>query len=297
MNWSTKYGNLTRKEEMTNLKQDGTATVTCKRKKRTSKTPQIIGFVGDTHVGSHWGLYPESKLPGHPGSWLGVRYLNQCFSHMVNAFPDLDLLVLQGDLIDGHQSKSESTGVFSSKLGDQVEAAIEVLEPLAKKAKTIIRVDGTPYHEGFNNALLALDYALGVKKTEQVFDIELLPGSILNCAHHPTGGSALYYGTKVDRDSLLAKVAASDCKVPLPRWIVRSHLHTMILQVTEHVTTVQLPCFQLITAYAKKSNYWRWQPTIGGMIMRADQEDPSGYKFIPHLYAVPLPRVLSGGDL
>ena len=106
--------------------------------------PKTIVFLGDTHSGCHYGLWPLDRLPEKPRH-VGVRYLMECFDHALGALPKkIDLLVLTGDLIDGLQRKSASTGLFSAKLSDQVEGAIEVLTPLAKRASTIYRVDGTP---------------------------------------------------------------------------------------------------------------------------------------------------------
>ena len=61
--------------------------------------------------------------------------------------PKLDLLFLNGDLIDGTQHRSEGTGMITTKLSEQVSMAIDCIEPLAAKAKKIIRLEGTGYHE------------------------------------------------------------------------------------------------------------------------------------------------------
>jgi hypothetical protein len=251
-------------------------------------TPKTIGFIGDTHCGSHYGLWPTEDLPGGAAGskYKGIRYLNRCFQNLVDEWPELDLLVLMGDLVDGKQRKSSGTGVFSTKMSDQVAGAIVVLEPLAKKAKTIVRVHGTPYHEEFDGCLADLDRALGVKHTDQVININL-DGKILNMAHHPIGGSLLYSGTGVDRENVWSTVAAAQKKVPNQRWIFRAHKHEYCHLENKQKNVVQLPCWELPTPHAVKQNYWRFQPDIGGVLMHADPTHDSGYRITPTLYDLP----------
>lgn len=220
----------------------------------------------------------------------------ECYGHLVDSWPDLDVLFLTGDLIDGPQRKSAGTGVFSTRMGDQVDLAIEVLKPLVAKAERVVRVDGTPYHEDFHGALKTLDEALGVHKVAQVVDLDLGPG-VLNVAHHPMGGSMLYRGTQVDREGLWATIAAARRKVPKVRWIVRAHVHDWMYQETQDTAVVSLPCFELATPHAKKVAYWRFQPSLGGALMRADPSHPFGYRFTPTLYDPPLPSVTSMEEL
>jgi len=265
--------------------------------KRNAAAPQAIGFLGDTHCGSHHGLHPtgDDWLP-KSSKWTGIRYLMECYAHLVESWPDLDVLFLTGDLIDGPQRKSAGTGLFSTKMSDQVDLAIEVLRPLCAKAKRIVRVDGTPYHEEFHGALRQLDSELRVNKVAQVVDLDLGPG-ILNVAHHPMGGGMLYRGTQVDREGLWATIAAARRKVPKARWIVRAHVHDYMLQETQDCAVVSLPCWELATPYAKKAAYWRFQPSLGGALMLKDDTHPLGYRFTPTLYDPPMPSVTSMGEL
>lgn len=138
-----------------------------------TEPPKQIVFVGDLHCGSHGGLFPIRRLPEYPNH-SGVRYLMDCWKHALRRMPKkIPLLVLTGDLCDGPQHRSKHTGVFSARMGDQVDAAIEVLEPLCRRAETIIRVDGTPYHEEYHGAIEKLDVALGVDLLQQVVDLSL----------------------------------------------------------------------------------------------------------------------------
>lgn len=249
--------------------------------------PKHIGFIGDIHCGSKYGLWPTEELGRKHTS---ARYLMECYEHLVKHWPDLDLLILMGDLIDGKQRKSDGVGLFTSDLGEQVAGAIEVLRPLAAKSRCIYRVEGTPYHEEFDNALSTLDVTLGVQKSAQVLDIDLQTG-ILNVAHHPSSSASLSAAT-IDRMGLWSKVATVGSKIPHARWIVRAHCHGYMKVDSEDLTIIQNPCFQLPTPHAKKINYYKFQSDIGGMLMIADDEEDSGYRFRCTTYPVPSNEVI-----
>jgi hypothetical protein len=259
-------------------------------------TPKAIGFLGDIHCGSHHGLWPLDDLPGgkRGSKYKGVRYLNSCYANMIDQWPDLDILILMGDLIDGKQRKSNSTGLFTAQLGDQVKGAIEVLTPLSKKAKKIIRVKGTPYHEEFEGALNDLDSQLGINLTDHVLNLNI-NDHILNVAHHPVGGSSLYLGTSVDKENIWSSVAAIEKSVPNIRWIFRGHKHTFIHQETVFKQVCLVPCFELPTPYAIKNNYWRFQPIIGGVLLMRDDSEilphPTGYRVVPTTFELPDPVI------
>lgn len=243
-------------------------------------------FVGDTHVGGHHALYPAARLPEFP-KYPGIRYLADCWHHALDALPrKIPLLVFTGDLIEGTNRKAQSIGLFSARLSDQVEAAIELLAPLARRAETVLRVSGTDYHDDAHNPLLALDIALKVKKARQVFNLDMGTG-ILNVAHHPKGGGVMYEGTKLDQEQRLMRLAAEAGKVPKARWIVRGHLHNFRHFRTPTSEVVLLPCWKLPDAYAMKGNLFGWQPDLGLVVMDRDRKAASGYLFRENLYDLP----------
>ena len=250
-----------------------------------ASTPKTIGFLGDVHAGSWWGLWPRESLPER--GYVGVRYLLDCWEDLQRTWPkQLDLLILTGDLIEGPQRKSGGIGVFAVSDREQVEGAIELLQPFTNRAKKVIRITGTPYHDGHGDPLLALDYALGVDHTCQVLDLQL-EGGVLNAAHHPMGGSTLYQGTGTDREALWSVISSGTHRTVETRWIVRAHRHHFLHQRSEHKDVVQLPCWQLQTPYAVKANYWRFQPSLGAVLMSKDASSWGGYRFDPTLYPLP----------
>jgi hypothetical protein len=242
------------------------------------RQPKTIGILADLHCGSRWGLLgPESEYgKQNPGQ----RYLWDCWCALAKAWPRLDLLILNGDLIDGKQYRSKGTGVVTADMGEQAEIAEECLAYLIDRVKPrkIVRTEGTPYHEGFDGALKDLDKEFGIvyrkmsraqkeRRVGIVHDIELADGVVLNTKHQPEGSAALYMGTVQDRETLWATITEMKQGLPRADFIVRSHLHTHTRFYgcgKEHVLT---PCFQLQSAYAKHRRYYRWHPTVGALLM------------------------------
>lgn len=251
-------------------------------------TDHII-FVGDVHAGSRCAPWP-SDMRSEFGTGVVSEYLADCFSDFTSRMPAGSTLVLNGDLVDGPQRKSGGMGLFTPVLSQQVDAAISLIGPLARKASRIYRIVGTPYHDDDHGPLSAFDRALGVHSVRQVFNFRL-GESILNVAHHPGGGSTLYTGTKSSREMMKATVAAARRKIPGVRWIVRSHLHHWNLHHEEGMTYMGLPCWQMPTPWAVKGDYFGWQPAIGAAEMFRDDQEPGGWRFRPHLYEVPQEEV------
>lgn len=266
---------------------------------RHTVKPQLPGplFIGDLHVGSHHAIYPLSRLPEFP-QFLEPRYLAECMDHLLDLLPKkLGTVILNGDLIDGRNPKGQGTGVFSPRLSDQVEAAIEILQPLTKRATDVLRTTGTDYHDDVQGPLLALDIALKVRKSRQVFNLRLDNGRVVNVAHHPSGGGALYMGTKLDKEQRLMRLAAEAKKLPFADWIFRSHLHEFNIYRNKRSEVVLLPCWKFPDAHSQKGNLFGWQPDIGAAMLARDPNSERGYTVREFLYDAPEAEVFDLDDL
>lgn len=255
-----------------------------------------VVFIGDTHCGGHHGLYPLDRLPPHL-PWTGTRYLMQCWAHMASELADYprdrQMLVVMGDVIEGKNRKSAGAGLHTGNLGEQSEAAIEAWAPIADLFGRVMRVDGTPYHEDYEKHMGWFDDRLDIERSGQVLNLRIDPkntagSGVLNIAHHPAGGSALYLGTKMDRQTLWAAIQASWGQIPEAQWIVRAHLHEFATFRRKGKTMVQNPCWKLSDFYATKLDYERFQPDLGWTELRRDPTDPSGWRVLEHLYDSPL---------
>lgn len=254
-----------------------------------SKRPETIAIMADLHCGSRCGLcHPDSEY-GKPNK--AQKYLWDCWMWLAENWPRPDLLVLNGDVIDGVQKKSEGTGLHTSKMSEQAEMALECLRTLVDKLKPkkLARTAGTPYHEGFHGATSLIDQALGIKTLTEMepLDIELADGRVLNVKHHPEGGMGLYLGTVQDREALWATIAESRQGLPEATFIIRSHLHIYSRFDGCGKTHVITPSFQLATPWAQKVRYYRYQPSIGAVMLRYNEWDSHKYIVVKKTFKLP----------
>lgn len=248
-----------------------------------------IGIVSDLHCGSFAGLTPPSYWTERTPAM--TRWLWDCWTWQHSNWPKLDLLILNGDLIDGTQRRSEATGLLSASLGVQTDIALECLEPLAKKARKIVRTEGTSYHEGFHEHMRRVDERLGIKTpgTQEriVRDIDLGEGVILNVKHQPEGEGALYRGTTMDRELLWATVMEAQKNLPHASYIIRSHLHShsYLGGFGKEIHFTGAWCLQAPYALMKKR--YRWIPDIGSLLMQRDPLGFRGWCVKPTLFELP----------
>ncbi len=250
-----------------------------------------IMIVSDFHCGSHYGLlHPRhwSDVTPEPVKWLWDKYLET-----MKIFGKMDLLILNGDLIDGRQSRAESTGLYTANLGEQVEQAIECIEPFAGKAARIIRTTGTSYHEGYHSAMNALDKHFGIDPVDTnrliMRDIMLDENLVLNVKHQPDGGFAIYRGTVMDREIIWRTISETVHYQPRAHILIRSHLHHAASFVSLNKEIHITPCWCLQQPYARMRNASRWLPDIGATIIRRDKLSHTGWNVQHVCHKIPVP--------
>ena len=251
-----------------------------------------VVIVSDLHSGSRYGLTPPSWWNGH--TMAATKWLWECWTHFINRVGKHDLLIINGDPIDGKQRRSTSVGLLTASLDEQVDIAIECLAPLVKKAGKVIRIEGTAYHESFDGPCSKMDVTFGIKipsgPARIVRDIRLSEDAILNVKHQPEGEGALYRGTTMDRELLWATVTQARKGIAPATHIVRSHLHSDAHMRGFGIEINFTPCWCLQQPYALHKRRYRWVPDIGGAIMLADSNGHHGYSTHALTYPVPQPE-------
>lgn len=251
--------------------------------------PKTIGIVADLHCGSRFGLYPKSEHNNKTPE--AVRWLWDCWMWLVKEWPALDLLILNGDEIDGKQSRAASTGLWTADLSEQVGYAIECLKPFAKKAKKIIRQNGTGYHVSMEQPLRQLDEHFDIKQVDAtrsvVRDIQLANGAILNVKHQPEGEGTLYRGTALDREVLWACVSSYMKGIPRATHIIRSHLHSSAHLRGFGAEINFTPGWCLQQPYALHKRRYRWIPDIGATLLIRDPLGYKGYRVVTKTFDIP----------
>jgi hypothetical protein len=259
--------------------------------------PKKTGFLADLHCGSRDGLL-SPRNENHTMT-AGQKYLYECWMWLAKNWPPLDLLVLNGDIVDGEQYKSKHTGINTAKMGEQVQLAIEVVEDwvAVNKPKKIVRLDGTPYHEGFHGATDAFDEHFGSTWVGDILDMPLEGGALLNVKHQPEGGGGMYKGMILDREILWTVIDEKVNGAPEATHIIHAHLHCALRLDSLDKCIVLMPCFQLQTAHARKANYRRWQPMIGGVLLERDEIAENGYQVYTKKFPLPKRKIREYADL
>ena len=222
-------------------------------------------------------------------------YLWKCWKYIAQ-YPRPDLLIVNGDLLDGEAPLDRGRTVKSPDLEIQMAAACEILRPVVAKT-TWWLVKGTAYHETVTDAIGAV---LGAKEWDgggrsgQILDLRIR-GFNINCSHHPEGGTgAIYKGTIMDRTILWATVGTVVSGLPRYDVIIRSHWHFFGNFQANGKTVTHVPCFQLQTPYAAKQAFFRFQPQIGFVDFLFDENEDYP-TVVPVLFPLPERRLVDAG--
>ena len=230
-----------------------------------SKTkPDIfLLFLGDTHVGSITGLAPAARCENE-----GQRRLLEYWQTFIGRAQAASkgkafCLMLGGDLVDGiHHASRETWGTFK----DQRDAAIELLQPLARQASAIYGLLGTTAHAGEKgDDDRQVCQELGAKTALHTWRLTV-GGRRLFWAHH---GATVSRDVSNEDGGLLAD-ARRHYELALrgvekPDLIVHHHQHFSPDPVTRHgITAVVAPCWQFPTSYGVRIGPER-TPSIGAL--------------------------------
>jgi len=213
--------------------------------------------IGDLHAGSLYAPWPPGlyRTDSDPPTQINVNptqeQLNRCWEHLVSHVPRLDHLVLNGDIIDGENPAEGGRFIVSPSEFDQAEGALALLAPLAKKAKNVHIVRGTPYHEGrAYEALCWISKQLGASlpTTELILDVN---GRTIHFSHHQTRGW-IYPSGGAERTVLFSLALQALGRIPRVDVIVRSHLHILRVIHAYGRWAVMTPAWKIVTPYAER---------------------------------------------
>lgn len=117
------------------------------------KAPQILVVLSDLHCGSTVGLLPPGFTAADGNEIRQNRYQEWLWACWTDATGDYFrrmvgdepfVLLLNGDLIEGNHHGTKQ--IVSADVADHYEAAVQCLEPLAKKAAAVHITLGTECH-------------------------------------------------------------------------------------------------------------------------------------------------------
>ena len=185
--------------------------------------------IADFHSGheiglTHPGYDPDKPPKKRPECWFMRRTIWDWYAKTVDLLKPIDILIVNGDAIDGRGPKSGSMELIYLDRQDQCDMAVAAIKHV--QAKKIVMSYGTAYHTGqledWEN-LIAKD--VGALKIGSEDNIDVY-GAIINYRHH-IGRSSVPYGrhTAIAKEHLQNQLWAERDEYPLANFIIRSHVH------------------------------------------------------------------------
>jgi len=205
------------------------------KKKKASKiitaTTKRVLIISDLHCGHEHGLTHEDfdYLPSHNAaerrakSAKARKVLRQFFYEQVKPLAPFDVVVANGDLIDGRGERAGGQDLIFIDRQDQVDCAIAILKDL--NASKYVITSGTPYHSGtMEQWERDIAFAVSAEFSNHIF----FPVNdlVFDCKHKVSRSSVPHSRhTSVAKERMLNVIDAADDRQPKSDVTIRSHIH------------------------------------------------------------------------
>lgn len=195
------------------------------------KNKRVV-VISDLHCGHAVGLTPvswHSTLAKSAPTFLKElehtrQKLWQFYFDTIKKLQPIDVLLVNGDAIDGSGTRSGGVELITSDRHQQADMAAENIK--LAKAKKVIMTFGTDYHTGEQEDF-EMDIARDVK-AEKISAHEWIDvnGLVFDMKHH-IGSSSIPHGrhTQVSKERLWNILWADHGENPKANIIIRSHVH------------------------------------------------------------------------
>ena len=243
-----------------------------------------VVVIADLHCGHRAGLTPpefqyDPENEEHIWQKFGLvqQLLWDFYTKIIESLKPVDLLIVNGDCVDGKGGKAGGTEQITADRKIQVDMAVKAIDFVS--AKQIIMTYGTSYHTGDDEDwedLVADKVGAKIGSHEWV-DVN---GCIFDIRHH-VGRSAVPYGrlTAPLREQLWSYLWAEMAGYPKSDVIVRSHVHYHVDGQVFGKRAFTTPCLQLHTKYGSR----RATGTVDVGLLNFDVDDTGGYIWKAHL--------------
>ena len=250
--------------------------------------------ISDTHCGHELGLTPPAfdrdMRPEQGGSvWDMRRIMWSWFKDKVDHMGKIDLLIFNGDAIDGRGEASGGTELTHPDRNDQVEMAVAAIKYIG--AGKILMSYGTPYHTGkFEDWEDAVAREVKAEKIGGEDNLSV-NGTIFNYRHH-CGRSSVPHGrhTAIASEKLWNMLWAERGEYPKADILIRSHVHYFNYAGGADWLALTTPALQ---GYGTKFGGRRMTGTvdIGMVVFNVDKSGEYSWK--PVLLRLPLQHPIS----
>ena len=208
-----------------------------------SKEKRLV-ILNDVHAGSKFAAVPERwKLRdyGYAPSTEANQWIYERYEGWVEEFKKPDILILAGDMVDGHAHINYGTEVWGDGY-EQYKLACYLVSKL--EAKEIYVIFGSKYHVQLMGTPVEQFMAQALKAKGMGWRLRReLGGSIVSVAHH-IGVSMTtwqYRTTALARELVLDRLQNEDKTANL---LVRGHAHYFVYAGFSHQLGIINPGFQ-----------------------------------------------------
>ncbi len=251
-----------------------------KRKRKT------VAVASDLHCGHQVGLthpdFDARPQDSRSDAYRLWKLRRSCWNFVVDKAAQLqpiDLLIVNGDCIDGKGDKSGATELITVDRNEQCDMAIAGIEQFA--AKDIVMSYGTSYHTGaredFEDQIARQVGVLKIGSHDWV-DVN---GLMFDYRHH-VGSSVIPHGrhTAIARERLWSVLWAERDEYPRSDVIIRSHVHYFAYCGGDDWLAMTTPALQ---AYGSKFGARRASGTVDYGIVSFDIKDRESFSWTKHL--------------
>jgi predicted phosphodiesterase len=248
----------------------------------TQTTKKVVA-IGDLHCGNRVGLTPpkyQRILAGDKYGAIREETWSE-YARMIDAQKPIDVLLVNGDAIDGCGWRQGGTDVIEPDRLGQCEIASEAI--LYAEAKTILLTKGTFYHTGHKEDfedIISRSVKARKISAEETFKVN---NTVFNCKHH-IGRSSIPHGraTPILRERLNNILWEEMGLYPKADIIIRSHTHYFVYAGGDTYLCINLPSlsglgskygsripsepvnFGIVFFTVSEDNYsWGWDCVLG----------------------------------
>ena len=235
--------------------------------------------ISDLHCGHRVGLTPPKWQQNDDNKYAKVqKSVWKFFTEQLEKIKPIDIVVINGDAIDGQGKKSGGTEHITTDRNEQVDMANECIQQIG--APKIYMTYGTGYHTGNEEdfeSILATQISSRIKS-----HLQLDVNGLIFDFKHKVGSSTVPYSraTAIGKEQIWNLVWAESKGMPISDVIVRSHVHYYDLSKRNGKTMVTTPALQ---GYGSKYGSRLCSGTIDIGFLSFDVTDRDDWEMTEHL--------------
>ena len=233
---------------------------------------KIVVVLSDVHCGHKLAVCPLTFEDSNGGIYRAnkvQRALFEAWSETAKLWNKPDILVVNGEPIDGQQPHDNGVEAWTTNYLDQIDASVQLVKMFGAKKTYVTR--GSNYHvqQGGISIEEIFGQRVGAEKVDGHFIAPELfldvDGIVFNLAHHIPGSTSgwMYRSTPPAKEMMLMQLNASH-KWPFDV-LIRSHNHYYWYVGSASKLAMLTPCWQLQTWFNYRKSSAGTIPDIGAV--------------------------------